>query len=315
MCGLLILSSGGRIMGYLDTLVGSTSLLTMCITVLATMAITLIFKTSYTTNFAQGVISAMGAYTVGQLMFDNGITVWVALPIGMVVGVLIGLFIDTCVIRRGKNVTSIGKQIITMGFVSVIIGATPIIFPLDSLESKPAMPLIPIDKQLVIGDFSLTYNSIVAVAITVVLVVAIFIMLNKSKWGLGVRATASNEAVAGMMGVNTHAITAISWAIAGGVGTVAAVMLAWKGNALSSSFMTQVQVNAFLACILGGFSTFYGPVLAAIILCLISNCAGILGMIVPELSLWREAIVYIIALLIVLARPQGIFGKAVVKKV
>ncbi len=303
------------VVAYLDTLFGSTALLTMCITVLATLAVTLIFKTSYTTNFAQGVISALGAYAVGQLMYSSGLTVWMALPIGMVVGLLIGLFIDKAIIRQGKHVTPVGKQIITMGFVSIAVGLTPVLFSLDGLEAKPGMPLFPIDKKVQIGEFSLTYNTLAAIVITVVFVAGIFILLNKSKWGLGVKSTASNENIAGMMGVNTHAITAISWAIAGGIGTVAAVMLAWRANALSSVFMTQIQVNAFLACILGGFSTFYGPVIAAALLCLISNVVGMLGMAIPELSVWREVCVYLIVLLLVLAKPQGLFGKATVKKV
>lgn len=300
---------------YLDTLFGSTALLTMCITVLATLAITLIFKTSYTTNFAQGVISALGAYVVAQLMFDANFSVWAALPIGMVTGVASGLFIDVVIIRNGKNVTPIGKQIITMGLVSVIVGLIPALFTVDFLEAKPPMPFFDLNLQLSIGSFSLTYNTIVAVVITVVIVVLLFVLLNKSKWGLGVRATASSEYVAGIMGVNTRLITAISWAIAGGIGTIAAVMLAWKTNALSSVFMTQIQVNSFLACILGGFSTFYGPVIAAVILCLINNILGAIGMDLSFLTTWKEVLVYVIALIIVLVKPQGIFGKATVTKV
>lgn len=300
----------------LDTLIGSTSLLTICLTVLATLAVTLIFKTSYTTNFAQGVISAFGAYVVAQMMYSAGISVWAALPVGVIVGMAMGVFVDVGIIRNGRNVNALGKQIITMGLVTVLVGLIPIIFSVDGLEAKPAMPLIPLDKQTpqILG-VSWTYNTLAALGITIVIVVLIFVLLYKSKWGLGVRATAANEYVAGMMGINTRAITAISWAIAGGIGAVSAVMLAWNSNALSSVFMTTIQVNAFLACILGGFGTFFGPVIAAVILCLLTSVIGLLGWDISFFGSYKEAIVYILALIIVLIKPEGIFGKRTVKKV
>lgn len=300
----------------LDTLIGSTSLLTICLTVLATLAITLIFKTSYTTNFAQGVISAFGAYVVAQMMYDAGLSVWACLPVGVIVGMALGVFIDIGIIRNGRNVNAVGKQIITMGLVSVIVGLIPIIFAVDGLESRPAMPLVPIKEMFDFGGgFKISYNSLIALAITVAIVTLVFVLLYKSKWGLGVRATASNEYVAGMMGINTRAITAISWSIAGGIGAISAVMLAWKANSLSSTFMTTVQVNAFLACILGGFGTFYGPVIAAVILCLLTSVVGMFGWDIGFFASYKEAIVYIVALVIVLIKPQGLFGKKTVKKV
>lgn len=300
----------------LDTLIGSTSLLTMCLTVLATLAVTLIFKTSYTTNFAQGVISAFGAYVVAQLMFSAGISVWAALPVGVVVGMGIGIFVDMGIIRNGRNVNAVGKQIITMGLVTVLVGLIPIIFTVDGLETMPAMPLVPLDKKTpeVLG-VSWTYNTLAALGLTIVIVTLIFVLLYKSKWGLGVRTTASNEYVAGMMGINTRAITAISWAIAAGIGAISAVMLAWNANALSSVFMTTIQVNAFLACILGGFGTFFGPVIAAVLLCFFTSVIGLLGWEASFFGSYKEAIVYVIALIIVLIKPQGIFGKKAVKKV
>ena len=99
-------------------------------------------------------------------------------------------------------------------------------------------------------------------------------MLRYTRWGLGVRATASNERVASMMGVNTKFITAMSWAIAGGLGAVAAILIASNrgtfGN-VTTYFMISIQVQAFFSAILGGFSTFYGPVIGAVIFSVLNN--------------------------------------------
>jgi len=89
------------------------------------------------------------------------------------------------------------------------------------------------------------------------------------------------------------------------------------GNTVSPYFMTQYQVNAFLAGILGGFATFYGPVIVAALIPLVSNLIVLFGNTigVNELSSWSMVIIYALALVIIFFKPNGIFGKKIVKKV
>lgn len=306
-------------MTVFETLLSSIlgSLPSMTVTVLATLAITLIFKTSYTTNFAQGVISAFGAYITMQLLIYNNVPIYFGVIVGILAGTAIGIFIDVVIFRNGVNVNAVGKQIITMGIVSLLVGVIPFIFSIAKAESVNLMPFVSLDKKInIIGErITLQQNTLILIAITVVIVGVIFALLNFSKWGLGVRCTASNEYVAGMLGINTHVITAVSWAIASAIGCVAAVMYAGIVTMSSSLFMTTIQVNAFLAGILGGFATFYGPILGAVLIPLISALIGFIGIYVPSISLWREVIVYTILLLLVLWKPQGLFGPKAVKKV
>ena len=131
------------------------------------------------------------------------------------------------------------------------------------------------------------------------------------------RCTASSEFTAELMGINTHVITAISWALACALGVLAAVMYAGGGAMISTSFMGTIQVNAFLACILGGFATFYGPIVGAVLIPVLSNCVGFLANYPAfyNISRWQMVIVYVLLLAIILIKPQGLFGKKVVKKV
>jgi branched-chain amino acid transport system permease protein len=303
-------------MAYLlNTLFGS--IVPMCITALVTMAITLIFKTSYTTNFAQGVISAFGAYVVANGLSNMGLSLWVSLPIGMLASMLIAVAVDVIIFRNGRYVNALGKQIITMGLISLVVGAIPLIFGL----SDPAFKSF-VNGNIVIEladgtSASVTKNSLVCLALAVTVITTIFLLLRFSKWGLSVRATASNEYVAGMMGINTHVVTAISWGLAGALGALAATINASSGTVISGYFMTNYQVYAFLAGILGGFGTFYGPVIAALMIPLANNLVqyfvNVIGK--PELTGWSMVIVYSIALIIIFFKPQGIFGKKIARKV
>jgi branched-chain amino acid transport system permease protein len=289
----------------------------MCITALVTMAITLIFKTSFTTNFAQGVISAFGAYVVSSALTKLGLSLWLSLPVGMLASMLIAIAVDVLIFRNGRYVNALGKQIITMGLISLVVGIIPLIFGL----SDPAFKSFATGTiTITLNDGStatITKNSIVCLALAVSVIAVIFILLRFSKWGLSVRATASNEYVAGMMGINTHVVTAISWGLAGALGALAATINASSGTVVSGYFMTNYQVYAFLAGILGGFSTFYGPVIAALMIPLANNLVqyivNVLGK--PELTGWSMVIVYAIALVIIFFKPQGIFGKKIARKV
>ncbi len=302
-----------QLSAYLTILVGVIP--SMCAGVLATFAVTLIFKTSYTTNFAQGVISALGAYVAVEYTLVHGYPLWAVAFAGALAAFLIGVAIDVLIFRNGRYVNALGKQIITMGLISLFIGLIPFVFKVSHFESVPALPFIHLSKGLRLGDVFIPYNTMIALGICVVLLALVFLLLQKSKWGLSVRATASNELVAGMMGVNTKVITAISWGIAGAFGAIAATIYIGNVTLSNGYIMTTTQINAFLAGILGGFATFYGPIWGCVIIYMLNVLIGCVCVHVQSLSNWKEAIVYLLVMLLVLWKPQGLFGKKMVKKV
>jgi branched-chain amino acid transport system permease protein len=285
---------------------------------LATTGIVLIFKTSTTTNFAQGMIATFGAFVAAKIIQRFAAaypemtvlnSVLLAMAGGAIVAFVLGMFIDVVIIRNSKDKTPVGKQMITMGLVLILSGAMPVIFgkvalPIQKMSYDPN-----IEFNFLGSPISITVHAYYAFLITVGLIAILFATLRFTKWGLGVRATASNEVVAGMMGVNTRIITAMSWAIAGLLGAVAAVVLTPNITNVSVAMMTPTQVNAFMAAILGSFSSFAGPLVASAIIPILTS---LFSLVVP---LWQNAIVYLVILAIVLVKPIGLFGKKVAKKV
>ena len=300
---------------FLNTIFGSVD--RMCITALVTLAITIIFKTSFTTNFAQGVISAFGAFVIASVMNKYNLPLWMSIPAGMFVSMLLAVAVDVFIFRRGRYVNALGKQIITMGLISLVVGSIPLIFGIGEPEFRQFVSGT-VSIKLGNGEEALiTKNALVSMVISIVVLSLIFILLRFSKWGLSVRATASNEYVAGMMGINTHLVTAVSWGIAGALGALAATISATYGTPISGYFMTEHQVNAFLAGILGGFATFHGPVIAALLIPLVNNIVqyALFALGFHELTEWSMVIVYGLALVVIFFKPQGIFGKKIARKV
>lgn len=289
---------------------------------LVTLGIVLIFRTSFTTNFAQGLIGTFVAYFVTMFQV-NQINVWfpnmsawlqIVLSIlsGMIVAFLIGVFVDVVFIRLSKFPNPLSKQMITMGMVLMITGLIPTLYA--NVIDNPPTPKRITNEILTFtvsgSEVNLQWHNILTIIIAIVVISLVFIMLKYTKWGLGLRATASNEMVASLMGVNTRFITAFSWGIAAAIGSLAASLYAPNLQTLSVTMMVFMQVNAFLAAVLGGFTSFLGPIIGAI---LIPVASVMLYWQVTQT--WNIVIVYLIILLVVLFRPQGLLGKKIAKKV
>jgi branched-chain amino acid transport system permease protein len=174
--------------------------------------------------------------------------------------------------------------------------------------------MIPVGERFMV----IQQNHLYSIAVATIVISAVFIALKYTKWGLGVRSTASNERVAGMMGVNTKLITALSWGIAGALGSLGAMLHA-TSQTVSAGMMVEMQVNGFLASILGGFSTFIGPVVGAIIIPVLSTFTSFISQRLSiggaSLSVYYKVFVYVIILIIILIKPIGLFGKKIAKKV
>jgi branched-chain amino acid transport system permease protein len=142
-----------------------------------------------------------------------------------------------------------------------------------------------------------------------------FAFIQFTEWGLAIRVTASNEITSRLMGVPTKRVTMMSWATAAAFGTLAAIIVA-PTTSVDINMMTSVQVNAFFACVLGGFQTFYGPVIGAYLIALAKNFAAYdWNPTWKPFTTWSTAIVYLIILIFLFFKPVGIIGKKQVRKV
>lgn len=292
---------------------------------LATMGIVLIFKTSATTNFAQGMLGVLGAYLTSYLIDPIGVNRYTQLPTaipnslihlvlcilgGMLLSFLAGLFIDAVIFRFSKYTNAATKQIITMGIVLALSGLIPIMFGETTLRVSFEFS----NQTVNVFGANFTIHRIITLILSLLIIGAIFILLKYTKWGLGVRSVASNEKVASLMGINPHIINGSSWALAGALGALSAITYTAAVKTLNVGSMTGMQIDAFYSSILGGFSTFSGPIFGSLILTFgkVVIPKILIGYNLAEFS---NTLLYFLIIFIVLIKPNGLFGKKTVKKV
>jgi branched-chain amino acid transport system permease protein len=282
-----------------------SSLETGSVYALAALGIIIIFRTSKMTNFTQGTVGMVNAFIGTFFLMKTGANPFLAALVGMITGFILGILIDVIVMRSAKKVSIISKEIITFGLIMLFLGLAPIVFG----TSPQSFPRFIKAGAVSIMGASVTYNALLNISVGLALMIGLFTFLQKTKWGLAVRVTASNENTAQLMGVPTKYVTMGSWAVASALGTLSALMLA-PAITVNVSMMDNVQLNALIACVLGGFQTFYGPVLGAYVIGLSKN------MITYYISsTWGDALLYIFILGFIIFKPNGLIGKKRIKKV
>jgi branched-chain amino acid transport system permease protein len=322
---------------------------------LATCGVVLVFRASFTANYAQAYMSILGCFSTAWFfdkinlsigmanakqtglnffvgLFANErqagartiysvkqlLLVIVSALVGIIAAFLVGVLIDRLVIANARSTDPLTRQILTLGLILVFLGLVPIVFmKADGQYFKPFKPFI--NGSFNVGDDVVSYQLILVIVISLVFIALLFFLLMKTKFGLSVRATASNDTVAKMMGIKTPVVTMVSWAIAAALGSAAGLFLSSTKNAdFDPSLLGGVQVVAFLACIFGGLQTFYGPIIASYIITLsIGMFTYIGGPSGLDLGLgsWSTPIIYVLLIVFMAVKPYGLFGKRIVKKV
>jgi branched-chain amino acid transport system permease protein len=254
-----------------------------------------------------GTFSAFFASNL-VLYINPNMPIWLAIAFGALIAFCIGYAIDAGIIRQGRSVSPQGKQMITMGLMMIFYAIMPPIF-VSITTRTPNIPKFSYDNiEFVFLGQSLyiTVHAFICVIIALIGLSVLFTVLKFTKWGIALRSTASNEIIAQMMGVNTKLITGVTWGIAGAFVAIAASSTAM---ALNAGMMGQIQIFGFLACVLGGVSSFWAPITGCVIIPLLLNFSAVFS---PK---WAVLISFIIIMLIILIRPNGIFGKKFIKKV
>jgi len=272
---------------------------------LASLGIIIVFRTSNITNFSQGAVAMFNTFVVTYFFNSMGWPLWMAIIAGVISAIIVGLLIDLVIIRHTKKVSPVAKQIVTLGMVMIVLGIAPMLFGVDPLR----LPRLIEDGNISILGADISYNGLFNIVFGIAIMATLFYILQKTKVGLAVRATASNEYTAKLMGVPTKTVTMGAWAVAGILGVLSGVMAA-PMTSVTLGLMDEIQINALIAVVLGGFQTFYGPVIGAYVIGISRNLLLYYGS-----SVWGGQILYILILVFLVFRPYGLIGKKIIKKV
>lgn len=257
-------------------------------------------------NFAQTEYYTLGGMLFGTLLASAGMPFLVALALTAVAGAAVGVASERLAFRRLLLVQAPQVNLIIASIALAIILRSLILLAWGPDARR--VPSLGDDPVKLVGLLVTPQQGFV-VAATAATVAAMYLLLHRTKLGLALRATASNRAVAGLMGVPLAMVLPVAFALSAMVGALGGVLVA--PILLAQFSMGQaILVKAFAAAILGGLSSLPGVIVGGLVVGLAENLAG-----AYVSSAYKDVVAFAVLVLVLAVRPSGILGSRAEEKV
>jgi len=273
---------------------------------LLAVGVVFIYKAIRVFNFAVGEMLVFGAYIAWTCISVLKLPFLIALFAAIVCSILLGLLIERLLMRPligqpllSSIMATLGLSVFLRGIISFLWGTDSVSFPYKVFPGSPI-----IIKDIMISD-QLLWGFILGLVVFVLLV----IFFEHGKVGLGMRTTAEDHQIAQATGINVKRIFAITWCVAGVVAAIGGILLATRIG-LSVVNTPLVAFKVFPAILFGGLESILGAVVGGLAVGILENLAG--GLIDPSIA---EITPYVILLLVLLVRPEGLFGLRRIERV
>jgi branched-chain amino acid transport system permease protein len=271
------------------------------------LALVMIYQATELVNFAQGELAMFSTY-IAWAQINAGMPYWAAFFLTILFSFVGGVAIERIVIRPVENASVLALVIVFIGLLVFFNSLAGWIF---SYLIKPFPSPFP-EEPLRLGPVVFGMHNLGSIAVTLVVLTLLYLFFRFTTLGLAMRAAAQNPVSSRVVGIRVGWMLALGWGLAGAVGAVAGMMVA-PLVFLEPNMMSSILLYAFASALLGGITSPGGAVVGGFTMGVLEN---LIGTYVPfignELKL-TVALAVIIAVLLV--RPSGMFGAALIKRV
>jgi branched-chain amino acid transport system permease protein len=271
------------------------------------LALVLIYRTTDVVNFAQGEMATCTTFIAWSLM-NHGLSYWPAFVLTLLIAFVGGVGIERVLIRPVEHRPEIVIVIMTIGLLIVINGLTGWIWGAEVKAVDSPFP----NKTIDVAGVAISTQDIGTFCVCIVSVLVLWAFFRFTTLGLAMRAVAVNSGASRLMGVRVGWMLALGWGFAAVLGAIAGLMAAPTAF-LDPNMMLVILVYAFAAAVLGGIDSPLGAVVGGLILGVTVNLLGrYVDLVGEELKLPTALAVLLLVLVI---RPQGLFGRVIVRRV
>ena len=295
---------------FFEVLIGG--LLSGVLYALVALGFVLIYKASGVFNFAQGAMVFFAALTCASFVNRFGLSLWLAVPLTMAVMVLLGLAIERLVLRPLVNQPEITLFMATIGLAFFIEGLAQMMWGAQVQRLDLGIEDVPMESLMNSFNIVVSRFDVMAAGICGILVATLAFFFSKTKIGRALRAVADDHQAALAVGIPLQHIWAIVWAVAGFVALVAGML--WGARNGVQFSLTFIALKALPVLILGGFTSVPGAIVGGLIIGASEKLAEVyIGpMVGGGIEGWFP---YVLALLFLLVRPEGLFGERIIRRI
>jgi len=286
----LLLLSNGVLIGLMYSLIA--------------LGFVLVYKATRVFNFAQGDLMMLGGFVALSLIANMGLNYWLGGLLAIAIMAAFGFLLDSVVLRRVIGQPQFAVIMLTLGLGFIFRAFAGITFGYGSYTFVTPFT----NKVERVGGIVIGQDSLSIVIGTVILCAVLYLFFSKTRLGIAMQAASQNQLAAYYMGIPVRTIFSLIWGISAGASTVAGILLA--PSTVLDVNMGFLGFKAFAAAVLGGFGSIPGAIIGGIVIGIVESLAVLY---LPEG--FNNVAAYVLLLLVLMIRPQGLFGIAVRRKV
>jgi branched-chain amino acid transport system permease protein len=273
---------------------------------LLALGYTMVYGVIKLINFAHGDIYMLGAFWGYYVLRYWHVNFWVALLSAMVVSAFAGMLIEFLAYRPLRHspritalITAIGVSYLLENGMSYLYGASPRNFPQVIKQ-----------ENFHIAGLTVSNIQLLILVVAIVLMVALQLIIKKTKMGKAMRAVAVDPDAAQLMGINPNHVISFTFALGSALAGAAGVLIGLYYNTIDPLMGMTPGIKAFVAAVVGGIGSIPGASVGGFLIGILETATQAVG-----LSAYKDAAVYVVLIVILLVLPSGIFGKRTKEKV
>jgi branched-chain amino acid transport system permease protein len=267
------------------------------------LALVMIYRSTDLVNFAQGEMAMFSTYIAWTLV-NAGVPFWGAFAMTLVVSFLGGMLIERVLIRPVENAPVLAAVVVTIALLLIFNSVAGWIYSYTVQDFPSPFPDRPVFGALI------TTRDLGVIAVTLIMLLLLFLFFRFTSTGLAMRAAAQNPASARLCGIRVGHMLAIGWGLAAAIGATAGIMVA-PVLFLDPNMMGGVLLYAFAGALLGGITSPVGAVVGGLVVGVTENLVGTY-LIASQLKL---TVALALIILVLVFKPNGLFGTAIVRRV
>ena len=256
-------------------------------------------------NFAHGDIIMVGAYTAFYAMTAFHLHPLFSVLLAVVVSTLLGVTIEKVAYTPLRSAPRLSLLITAIGISFLLENGAQLLFGADTKSMDPI-----VSGNLVLGGFSISYAALLTIVVSVVAMVALTFLVQKTKLGKARRAVSEDMGAAQLMGIGLNKTISFTFAVGSALAGIGSILYLCAYPQASPTMGSMLGLKAFVAAVLGGIGSIPGAMLGGFAIGLLEALVSAAG-----LSVWKDGVVFAILILVLLVKPTGILGRKVTEKV
>ncbi|HOO25041.1 MAG TPA: branched-chain amino acid ABC transporter permease [Clostridiales bacterium] len=257
-------------------------------------------------NFAHGDIIMVGAYTAWLFMVNFSQHPIIAVIAAVIACTALGVLIEKVAYTPLRQAPRLSLLITAIGISFLLENLAQLIFGAGA-KSMPKIANVP---SVSVGSVTISGTAVVTLIVSIISMVLLNVLIKKSKMGKAMRAVSEDTGAAQLMGININKTISFTFAVGSALAGIGSVLYSAAYPQASPTMGSMLGLKAFVAAVLGGIGSVPGAVIGGFCIGIAEAAASALG-----LSIWKDAVVFLILIIVLIVKPTGLLGRNLQEKV